>query len=99
MNKGDLVNKIAEETSLSKAQSGEALNAVLDSISDALEAGDKVTLIGFGTFSVSLRKERQGRNPQTGENITIPAKASVKFKPGKELSESVDTDDLRKKLS
>lgn len=99
MNKGDLVNKIAEETGLSKAQSTEALKAVLDSITDALKSGDKVTLIGFGTFSVNLRKERQGRNPQTGENITIPAKVSAKFKPGKELSEAVDTGELKKELS
>ena len=99
MNKGDLVNKIAEKTGLSKSQSSDALNATLDSIADALKEGDKVTLIGFGTFSLSLRKERPGRNPQTGATITIAAKVSPKFKPGKELSEAVDTPELVKELS
>jgi len=90
MNKGDLINKIADGANLSKAQAGEALNAVLDGISDALKDGDKVTLIGFGTFSVSKREARTGRNPQTGETIQIAAKNVVKFKPGKELSDSVN---------
>jgi DNA-binding protein HU-beta len=90
MNKGDLINKIADGANLSKAQAGEALNAVLDGITDALKDGDKVTLIGFGTFSVSKREARTGRNPQTGETIQIAAKNVVKFKPGKELSDSVN---------
>jgi len=90
MNKGDLINKIAEDANLSKAQSSEALSAVLNAIQGALKEGDKVSLIGFGTFSVSHRKERQGRNPQTGESITIAAKNLVKFKPGKDLAESVN---------
>ncbi len=90
MNKGDLINKIAEDADLSKAQSSEALSAVLNAIQEALKEGDKVSLIGFGTFSVSHRKERQGRNPQTGESITIAAKNLVKFKPGKDLAESVN---------
>lgn len=90
MNKGDLINKIADGANLSKAQAGEALNSVLDSIADALKKGDKVTLIGFGTFSVSKRDARTGRNPQTGETIKIAAKNVVKFKPGKELSDSVN---------
>ena len=99
MNKGDLISKIADKTDLSKAQASDALNAVLDSITDALKEGDKVTLIGFGTFSPSLRKERQGRNPQSGATITIPAKVSAKFKQGKELGDAVDTAELIKKLS
>ncbi len=90
MNKGDLINKIAESAKLTKAQAGDALNAVLDSIGDALKKGDKVTLIGFGTFSVSKREARTGRNPQTGASIKIGAKNVVKFKPGKELSDSVN---------
>ena len=90
MNKGDLINKIADGANLSKAQAGEALNSVLDSIADALKKGDKVTLIGFGTFSVSKRDARTGRNPQTGDTIKIAAKNVVKFKPGKELSDSVN---------
>lgn len=90
MNKGDLINKIAEDAKLTKAQAGDALNAVLDSVGAALKDGDKVTLIGFGTFSVSKREARSGRNPQTGETIKIAAKNVVKFKPGKELSDSVN---------
>ncbi|MCB0560288.1 MAG: HU family DNA-binding protein [Lewinellaceae bacterium] len=90
MNKGDLINKIAESANLSKAQATDALNAVLDGVSDALKDGDKVTLIGFGTFSVSRRDARTGRNPQTGETIKIAAKNVVKFKPGKEISDAVN---------
>lgn len=90
MNKGDLINKIAESADITKAQATDALNAVLDGVSEALEDGDKVTLIGFGTFSVSHRDARTGRNPQTGEKIKIAAKNVVKFKPGKELTEKVN---------
>ncbi|HKK78435.1 MAG TPA: HU family DNA-binding protein [Phaeodactylibacter sp.] len=90
MNKGDLINKIAESANLSKAQATDALNAVLDGITDSLKDGDKVTLIGFGTFSLSHRKARSGRNPQTGETIQIAAKNVVKFKPGKEITEAVN---------
>jgi len=90
MNKGDLISKIAENAKLSRAQAGDALNSVLDSIGDALKSGDKVTLIGFGTFMVSKREARSGRNPQSGESIQISAKNVVKFKPGKELSDSVN---------
>ena len=90
MNKGDLISKIAENANLSKAQATDALNAVLDGIEEALKSGDKVTLIGFGTFSVSRRDARTGRNPQTGETIKIAAKNVVKFKPGKEISDAVN---------
>ena len=90
MNKGDLINKIAESANLSKAQATDALNAVLDGVSDALKDGDKVTLIGFGTFSVSRRDARTGRNPQTCETIKIAAKNVMKFKPGKEISDAVN---------
>ena len=90
MNKGDLVNKIAESAKITKAQATDALNAVLDGISGALKEDDKVTLIGFGTFSVSKREARTGRNPQTGDAIQIDAKSVVKFKPGKELADSVN---------
>jgi nucleoid DNA-binding protein len=89
MNKGDLISKIAADASISKAQAGDALNAVLDGIAGALQSGDKVTLIGFGTFSVSKRDARTGRNPKTNAKIEIPAKTVVKFKPGKELADSV----------
>ena len=90
MNKGDLVTKIAEKTGLSKQQSSDALNATIDAIGDALKQQDKVTLIGFGTFSVNHRPSREGRNPSTGKTIKIDAKNQVKFKPGKELSDSVN---------
>ena len=90
MNKGDLINKVAESAGLSKTQATDAVNAALNGIADALKDGDKVQVVGFGTFSVSHRQERQGRNPQTGESITIAAKNVVKFKPGKELSDSVN---------
>lgn len=89
MNKGDLINKIAEDAGLSKAQAGDALNSVLDSVVATLKAGDKVTLVGFGTFSVSQRSARTGRNPQTGAEIQIPAKNVVKFKAGKEFASAV----------
>ncbi|MBP7184331.1 MAG: HU family DNA-binding protein [Saprospiraceae bacterium] len=90
MNKGDLINKIAEGASLTKAQSGEALNSVLNAITAALKTGDKVTLVGFGTFSVSKKEARTGRNPQTGAEIEIAAKTAVKFKAGKELNEAMN---------
>ncbi|MBP8239673.1 MAG: HU family DNA-binding protein [Saprospiraceae bacterium] len=89
MNKGDLISKIAGDAGITKAQAGDALNAVLDGIAGALKDGDKVTLIGFGTFSVSKRDARTGRNPKTNAKIEIPAKTVVKFKPGKELADSI----------
>ena len=90
MNKGDLINKVAESAELTQAQAKTAVNSVFESISDSLAGGDKVTLVGFGTFSVRHSPERQGRNPATGKTITIAAKNNVKFKPGKELTESVN---------
>ncbi|MEY3368407.1 MAG: hypothetical protein RI973_1562 [Bacteroidota bacterium] len=90
MNKGDLINKIAADAGITKAQASAAVNSVFDSIGESLKSGDKVTLIGFGTFSVSSKEARTGRNPQTGATINIPARKSVKFKPGKELSDSVN---------
>lgn len=89
MNKGELINNVAEKAGLTKAQAGDALNAVLDNISGALSDGDKVTLIGFGTFSINKRNARKGRNPRTNEVIDIPAKNIVKFKAGKEFTENV----------
>jgi DNA-binding protein HU-beta len=90
MNKGDLINKIATDAGVTKAQATDALNAVVDGITATLQAGDKVTLIGFGTFSISKREARSGRNPQTGKTITIAAKNVVRFKPGKELADKVN---------
>lgn len=85
MNKTELVNAIAEAAGLSKADSKKALDATLEAIAAAVKSGDKVALLGFGTFSVSERAARQGINPATKQTITIPAKKVVKFKAGAEL--------------
>lgn len=90
MNKGDLIQKIADQAGISKSQAEDALNAMTTAIGDALKNDDSVTLVGFGTFSVNRRDARSGRNPQTGESINIAAKNVVKFKPGKKLSDSVN---------
>lgn len=90
MNKADLVNAIAKETSLSKAKSNEVVNAIVESISGTLKSGGKVTLVGFGTFTTSKRNARKGRNPKTGAVINIPAKTVAKFRAGSELSKSVN---------
>ena len=90
MNKGELISKIAADAGLSKAQAGDALEAVLDGVTGCLKKGDRLTLVGFGTFSISKRAARTGRNPRTGESIKIAAKNVVKFKAGKELSGKVN---------
>ena len=90
MNKGDLINRIAENANLTKNQASEALNCVLDCIGQSLKEGDKVSIVGFGTFSCTHRAARMGRNPQTGASIKIAAKNVVKFKPGKELVDCVN---------
>lgn len=87
MTKTDLLNEIAAKASLSKKQAKAALDATLESISQALANDDKVQLIGFGTFSVTEKPERKGRNPRTKEEIVIPARKVVKFKPGAGLGE------------
>jgi DNA-binding protein HU-beta len=89
MTKAELVEKVASDTGLSKADAGRALDAALDNIKKTLKKGQKVTLVGFGTFSVSKRRARKGRNPQTGEEIKIPASKIPKFTPGKGLKEIV----------
>lgn len=89
MNKTDLVNSLAA-AGLSKADSKKAVDTVLESIADALKAGDKVALIGFGTFSLNERPARDGINPATKEKITIAAKTVVKFKAGAELADAVN---------
>jgi len=89
MTKADLIEKISASTGLSKTDSGRALDSALDSISKSLKKGQKVTLVGFGTFSVSKRKARMGRNPRTGEEIKIAASKSPKFTPGKSLKDAV----------
>ena len=89
MNKTDLVNSLAA-AGLSKADSKKAIDTVLESIAGALKAGDKVALIGFGTFSLNERPAREGINPATKEKITIAAKTVVKFKAGAELADAVN---------
>ncbi len=89
MNKSELVDQIAESADINKKEAGAALNAFMTAITDTLKKGDKVTLIGFGTFSVSKRAARDGRNPQTGKAIKIAAKNVAKFKVGKKLDEVV----------
>lgn len=86
MNKAELISSIAEEAGLTKAQAGKALDAMMNSTSKALQAGDKLSLIGFGTFSVVNRAARKGRNPQSKKEILIPAKKVVKFKAGAKLA-------------
>jgi len=90
MNKSQLINAIAEESGLTKADAGRALDATLSSISTALKGGDSISLIGFGTFSVKARSARTGRNPQTGAAIQIKASKIPSFKAGKTLKDSVN---------
>lgn len=90
MNKTELIDAIAKEANLSKADAGKALNAITDSISKALKKGDSVTLIGFGTFKVTNRAARTGRNPQTGKEIKIAARKAPGFTAGKALKDAVN---------
>ena len=89
MNKQELIDAIAAESGLSKKDSKTALEAVVKTVGTTLKKGDKVTLIGFGTFSVAARAARTGRNPQTGKELQIKAKKVVKFSTGTELDEAV----------
>jgi len=90
MNKSELVNAIAADSGLTKAASEKALNSIMGAITGAVKKGDRVSLVGFGSFSVSQRSARTGRNPQTGKEIKIPAKKVVKFKAGADLDGSVN---------
>lgn len=90
MNKSDLVDAIADSAGLSKADAARALDAVVDTVTDALKAGDSVSLVGFGTFSVRDRAARTGRNPRTGETIQIAASKNPAFKAGKALKDAVN---------
>ncbi len=90
MNKSELVDAMASHSGLSKADSKRALDALTTSVEGALKKGDKVSLVGFGSFSISKRAARTGRNPQTGKEIKIAAKNVVKFKAGADLSGKVN---------
>ena len=90
MNKAELIDAMASEAGLSKADAKRALDSTIDVVSKALKKGDRVALVGFGSFSVSKRAARKGRNPQTGKEIKIAAKKVVKFKAGAELAGKVN---------
>lgn len=89
MNKTELVNAIAEKAGIGKADAKKALDAFVSTVTDALKEGDKISLVGFGTFSVSQKAARKGVNPATGQTIEIAAKNVAKFKPGAELADAV----------
>lgn len=90
MNKTELIAAVAEQTGFSKKDAEKAVNAVVDSIAASMEKGDKVQLVGFGTFEVRQREARQGKNPRTGEMIDIPASKTPAFKAGKALKDAVN---------
>jgi DNA-binding protein HU-beta len=90
MNKTDLINSIATKSGLNKKNSEAALNAFIGSVEESLKGGDKVVLVGFGTFEVRKRAARKGRNPQTKKEITIPASKAPVFKAGKVLKDKVN---------
>lgn len=89
MNKGELVEAIAKDAKVSKGQAQDALEALVKQVQKALKKGEKVTLVGFGTFSSAKRAARMGRNPQTGKPIKIPAKKVARFAPGKSLKDAI----------
>jgi DNA-binding protein HU-beta len=89
MNKAELIAQISDEAGITKTQANTALDSFVDAVTKTLKKGDKVTLVGFGTFSVSKRQARNGRNPQTGEVIKIKARRVARFKAGKELAEKI----------
>ena len=90
MTKSEFIEAIAEKSELSKTDAAKALAATLESVADALKAGDKVSLIGFGAFSISQRAARMGKNPQTGEELNIPASKVAKFKAGQKLKDALN---------
>ncbi len=89
MTKAELIEKMAKDAGVSKAAAGKALDSFVDGVKKTLKKGNKVALVGFGTFSVSKRKARKGRNPRTGETITIKATKAPKFTSGKAFKEAV----------
>jgi len=90
MNKAELIDAIASGSGLTKADSRRALDAFIDATEGALKKGERVALVGFGSFAVSQRNARKGRNPQTGKEISIPAKNVIKFKAGSDLTRKVN---------
>lgn len=96
MNKAELIDAMAEKAGLTKVDAGKALEAMMETTIDTLKKGDKVTLIGFGTFSSMQRAARKGRNPKTGKTIKIAAKKVAKFVPGKDLKDLVNGSGCKK---
>ncbi len=90
MNKNEFIDRVADAADMSKSEATRAVDAVFDSITEALKKGDDVRLVGFGTFSVTERKARDGRNPRTGETIKIPASNQPKFSAGKGLKDALN---------
>jgi len=90
MNKSDLIEAMAADAGISKAAAGKALDSMMANVKGSLKKGDKISLVGFGSFSVGQRAARDGRNPQTGATIKIPARTVVKFKAGTELKDAVN---------
>jgi DNA-binding protein HU-beta len=90
VNRNELVDSVSSKTDLKKSEASKVVDAVFDSIADALKGGDEVRLVGFGTFSVASRAATEGRNPRTGEKIQIAASKQAKFKPGKGLRDSLN---------
>lgn len=97
MNKAELVSAVSDKAGITKAQAAAALDTIISSVSAALRSGDKVTLVGFGTFSVVSRNARTGRNPRDNKPIKIAAKKVAKFKPGKKLADDVNGKGGKKK--
>jgi DNA-binding protein HU-beta len=91
MTKLEVANMLRERTGISQKNAVDAVEIFLDAIKEALKTGDKVSLVGFGTFYLKTKEARNGRNPRTGEKIQIPAKSVVSFKPGKEFRDQVNT--------
>ena len=89
MNKAELVSAIAADAGVTKSVASKVLDSMINNVTESLKKGDKVTLVGFGTFSVTKRKARTGRNPQTGKEIKIPARKVAKFRAGAKLAEAV----------
>ena len=89
MNKAELVSAIATDAGVSKSVASKVLDSMINNVTESLKKGDKVTLVGFGTFSVTKREARTGRNPQTGKEIKIPARKVAKFRAGAKLAEAV----------
>jgi DNA-binding protein HU-beta len=97
MTKAELVDAVAKKADLTKAAAEKAVGAFISAVSDALKKGDKVTLVGFGTYEVAERKARTGRNPQTGKEIKIAAAKVPKFRPGKALKDAIAPPPKKKK--